>query len=436
MGQKILVISIYLTIFLSSIVFFKEPVEGYLSYIVFLFLFPVFLFKYGIPKPPLLIFLPLFISGIVYIEIGSNTYGQFFKIFTGLFMSVVFYHFIIELYNHNVKQLFTWYLKGAIIVSYIGLVQVVSYYVGFRYGYDYGWLLNKWSVPGGESGIRMNSIFSEPANFAAVIAPAFFIAVHNLAVRHPVFISKRNSIIISIAYLLTFSSLGITGIFVGIVLLLLNFGFVRYAIIFIPLFIFSFDYAYKNIPDFSSRLDGTINIFSTRDVRDYEIHGSSFVLYNNAHVAYENFIRNPLFGTGLGSHPVAFDKYSYTNLQGVLKIEFNKQDANSMFLRLMSETGLYGLVFMLLLLFKCWVWKSRSVEREYWIMSNALGLMIMLYLFRQGHYFLNGFPFFIWLYYYIWKINREQKIAQSQEVGIEAADNSSLILPDHSKPVA
>ncbi|MBL7942087.1 MAG: hypothetical protein JNM00_04940 [Flavobacteriales bacterium] len=425
MAHKLLVFSIYLTIFVSSIVFFKEPFEGYLSYIVFLVLFPFFIFRFGLPKAPLLIFLPLLISGIVYIEIGSNTYGQFFKIFIGLFMSVVFYHYVIEQFQLDIKKLFGWYIKGSVIVSYIGLFQVASYLVGFTPGYDFGWIFNKWSVPIGGIGIRMNSVFSEPANFAAVISPAFFVAIYNLSVRKTMFMSRMQSMVIAGAYVLTFSSLGITGIFLAIVLLLFNFGFVRYAIVFIPLFIFSFDYAYNNVPDFRERLDGTINIFSTQNVRDYDIHGSSFVLFNNAHIAYENFKRNPIFGTGLGSHPVAFDKYSYTNLPGVLPIKFNAQDANSMFLRLMSETGLYGLFFMLALLFKCWVFKQRTTDNELWVISNAISLIIILYLFRQGHYFLNGFPFFLWLFYYTWR----QNVLLKAEQQADTAENPFVLNP-------
>ncbi|MEY3398444.1 MAG: hypothetical protein RL220_1038, partial [Bacteroidota bacterium] len=196
---------------------------------------------------------------------------------------------------------------------------------------------------------------------------------------------------------------------------LLNFGLFRYAVIFVPLFYLSFNYAYKNVPEFRDRFDGTFDIFSTQDFRNYEIHGSSFVLYNNYHVATENFKRNPIFGTGLGSHPTAFEKYSLTNLEGVLDIEFNKQDANSMALRLMSETGLYGLVFMLVFLLRCWVFKGRSSSTEMWLMSNGIVLVILLYLFRQGHYFLNGFPFFLWMFYYIWKANR-QELAAGAEV--------------------
>jgi hypothetical protein len=336
-----------------------------------------------------------------------NTYQLFFKIFIGFFLSVLFYHYVIELFEHDIKKLFYYYMKGSLIVSYIGLFQVLSYFIGFRPGYNFGWLFNKWSVAQGGIGIRMNSVFSEPSYFAAVIAPAFFVCIYNLSVRNPIFITKRQSIAIVIAYLLTFSSLGIIGIFLAILMLLLNFGFIRYAIIFVPVFYFTFQYAYNKVPDFQARFDGTIDIFSTEDFRNYDIHGSSFVLYNNYHVALENFKRNPIFGTGLGSHPVAFDKYSLTNLQGVLKIEFNKADANSMFLRLMSETGLYGTLFMILLLSRCWVFRQRSPDRELWVMSNGIALIILLFLARQGHYFLNGFPFFLWLFYYIWRKNRE-----------------------------
>lgn len=415
MSKNFSIVAIYITIFISSIVFFQKPFEGYLSYIVFAIFFPVFVVRYGVPRYPILFFIPLLISGIAYITIGMNTYQLFFKIFIGFFLSVLFYHYVIQLFEFDVKKLFFYYMKGSLIVSYIGIFQVISYFIGFKPGYNFSWIFNKWSVAQGGIGIRMNSVFSEPSYFAAVIAPAFFVCIYNLSVREPMFVTRRHSIIIAIAYLLTFSSLGIIGIFLAILLLLLNFGLLRYAIIFVPLFYLTFKYAYTEVPDFRARFDGTIDIFSTADFRNYDIHGSSFVLYNNYHIAVENFIRNPLFGTGLGSHPVAFDKYSLTNLQGVLKIEFNKADANSMFLRLMSETGLYGTLFMIILLIRCWVFRQRSKDRELWVMSNGIALIILLFLARQGHYFLNGFPFFLWLYYYTWRQNKIQMKSEDLE---------------------
>ena len=82
----------------------------------------------------------------------------------------------------------------------------------------------------------------------------------------------------------------------------------------------------------------------------------------------------------------------------------------------MSETGLYGMVVILLLLFGSWVFSWQAVEKEYWLISNACALIILLYMLRQGHYFLNGFPFFLWLHFYTKKLNKfklkEKKLAE------------------------
>jgi hypothetical protein len=97
-------------------------------------------------------------------------------------------------------------------------------------------------------------------------------------------------------------------------------------------------------------------------------------------------------------------------------------DANSMALRLMSETGIYGLVVMFFILFKCWIFKQRAASEEHWVMSNGIALIIILYLARQGHYFLNGFPFFLWLYFYLAKDNKIELAAQAEaKAKLEAA---------------
>lgn len=426
MFRYITVILIFGSIYSFSYIFTREPFEVYPSYIIFALYFPVLFVKYGVPKWPVLIFLPLFISGLLYIQTGDNTSQQFFKIFIGFFSSTLFYHYVIQVFDYDLKLLFRYYMKSAYIVSIIGIIQLVSFTVGFRPGYDFHWIFNKWSITFGGLGIRMNSVFSEPAYFAAIIAPAFFVCVYNVIGRNPLFITKQQSWIMGITYLLSFSSLGILAVFFTILFLLFNLGFVRYSIVFIPLLIFTSNWAYENVPEFRERWDGTFEIYTTDNIYSYDIHGSSFVLYNNSHVAWQNFIRHPILGTGLGSHPIAFDKYTLTNEEGAVQIDFNKMDANSMFLRLMSETGLYGMLLMIMLVFRCWVFKQTAVERELWVMSNALLLIILLYLLRQGHYFINGFPFFLWMYYYVamenWRRKREAKAEAEALKELEIAE--------------
>ncbi len=405
--------AIAFSIFISSYVFFKTPFEAYPSYIVMLLFFPAYFARLPFPREVIIIFIPLLVSGIISLQTGDNESGLFVKIFIGFFTSVLFYRYVVDAFDRDLEKLFQLYMTGAMVVSYIGLFQILSYFVGFEPGYNYRWLLNKWSLSLGGTGVRMNSIFSEPAYYAGVIGPAFFVAVNNLLTRKHHFISRRASLIIAIAYPLTFSTLGFMSMAITAILLLINYGFIRYALLVGPLVYFSYNYAYENIPEFRQRIDGTQTAFSEVDPKSLnDVHGSSFVLYNNYVITVENFKRNPVFGTGLGSHPIAFDRYSLTNMAGILKIDFNKADANSMFLRLLSETGLYGVTVMLVLILRNFFTRQRSANDTNWLISHSVLVVILVYLARQGHYFINGFPFFIWMYYFI----RKQNTAQLREL--------------------
>lgn len=415
------------SIFSYSALFFKQPFEFYWAYVIYALFFPAFFSQFGLPKIPVMVFFPLFITGIIYYLIGLNTPGQFYKIFIGFFASTAFYYYVVQSYDYNVEELYRLYMKAAVIVAIIGVIQVVSYRVGFTPGYRYNYIFNKWSVAYGGLGIRLNSVFSEPAYYAATMAPAFFTSLYNMLTKKPLFISKWQSVIILATYFLTYSSVGFIGIFLAIVLILLNFGIGRYALFIIPTLIVLTRWAYANVSDFRDRWDSTIDIYTTDNIYSYDIHGSSFVLYNNNHIAWENFRRNPLFGTGLGSHVTAFDKYTLTQEDGAVQIDFNKADANSMFFRLMSETGLYGLIVVLTFLFKNWVMKSKTDKREIWVIANSCALVIVLYLLRQGHYFINGLPFFMWLLFFNAKENKLRKEFPEHYASIEkeAEDESS-----------
>jgi hypothetical protein len=414
MTNNLKVFLIFSHLFMAALVIFKTPFEFYFGYVTY-FALPVMAGRYGLPRTEILLFLPLFILGALYCEIGLNNYGQLIKIVIGFFLSVAFFNYIVKAYDYNVSELFRLYLKGAFIVSIVGIVQVVSYRVGFSPGYNFGWLFNKWGVIKAEDGIRMNSFFSEPSYYSSVMAPAFFVALYNLFNRKKMlFISMLQSLIIIVAYPLTKSGVGMIGIAVAVLLLLINSGFFRYGLFVAPIAYYAFMYSYNNVAEFKDRVDGTFEIYDTGDVTSYDINGSSFVLYNHTHIATENFKANPLFGTGLGSHASAFDRYSYTNLEETVDIEFNKADANSMALRLMSETGLVGLIFFAFFLFSNWVLSWRSPEPEIWVISNACFLIIVLQLLRQGNYFYCGFPFFIWIYYYV-NQNRKKGLSFGQE---------------------
>ena len=170
-----------------------------------------------------------------------------------------------------------------------------------------------------------------------------------------------------------------------------------------------------------------VEVFSTGNFKLGKTHGSSLILYNNYQVAVRNF-KDYFLGTGLGSHPVAFAKYSLTKNVKTIGVDLNGMDANSMFNRLLSETGIVGVGLFLLIIFKGFVKRNIAVpfNNSYWIISNSILTLILLNLLRQGHYFLHGFPLLVWIYYY----NKQNYLA-----ALEAQDQSHAEASVNNIPV-
>lgn len=421
-----IVLFIYISIFVNSYVFFREPFEFYFGYLVFVALLPNFIFKFGINRNLFFIFLILFVTGLLHVFMGNNSTGQFFKIYIGLFMSYLFYYYVVLELKFDIDQLFKWYLKGAYIVSLLGLFQFVSFQIGYVSGYNFFHILNKWGfVPGGNFGIRVNSLYSEPTHLGAALSAAFFVSLYNIIRKDSYGLTKIQSLVIIIVYLLSFSGLGQIGVFLSFIFLALSFGLIRYVIILVPLVLISFNYLYNNVSEFKTRFDSSFDLF-VEDKKFVlgETHGSSFILYNNYKVAKENFSSNFLFGTGVGSHTTAFDRYSIAKDIKVYGFNSNSADANSMFLRLMSETGLFGLGIFFIIMIKCYVKRDRNILSNHWLISNAILIMILLNLFRQGHYFLNGFPFFMILYYYN-SVSYKNYLAEQSEDQLTLSHNEN-----------
>jgi len=413
MINRCITIGIVSTLFVSGYVFFKQPFEFYISYFVIIILLPLFIFKFPFPTSVIKILLPLLLLGLVSVYVGNNTLPLLLKIFINLFVSILFYNYVFQFYEFNIITIVKYYMIGAFMVASIGIIQVISFHIGFVKGYDFSWIFNKWGFyPGGLLGIRINSVFTEPSYFGASMAPAFFISIYSIFFRKNLFLKKYMHVIIIITYFSTSSTVAFAGILFSILLLLVNIGFVRYLVVFVPILLFAYMYIYNSTPEFRMRMDGLSKLYSGEAVNAFEVHGSSFVQYNNFHVALENFQRNPFFGTGLGSHPVAYEHYSLVKEFGGI-YDFNNLDANSMFLRLMSETGLYGLLLIMIFIVKFFVVRKKDNSNElYWIISSAALIVILLQLFRQGNYTYNGFMFYMWLYYYTCVAEKKFRISK------------------------
>jgi hypothetical protein len=400
--NQTIVFLIYVSIFLWSKTLFTSPFEFYVGYFVYILLFPVFILRHSFPRVFVYAFTLLFLHGWYHVVAGNNTWAYFIKIYFGVALSYLFYNYVIIESEFRVQKLFELYLKGVYIVCIIALIQFVSYRLHIVPGYDYTFILNKWGyIPGGTFGIRLNSIFMEPTHFATFCSSGVFVCVYSLFIK-PFYYSRLQCFIIIGAFLLSFSGMGYWGILIVLALLAINFGFIKSTVLGLPFIIVSYFYLYNNVAEFRDRIDGLTEVYETQEYEVGKTHGSAINLYDNYIVAKKNFSEHWL-GTSLGSHPIAFDKYSMAKKIKIAGFANNAKDANSMMLRLLSETGIIGIVAALFLIINFFVVRrpnATGLDETYWIISSSLLVMIVLNLLRQGHYFLFGFPFFVLLYVY------------------------------------
>ncbi|WP_158453568.1 hypothetical protein [Rhodopirellula europaea] len=387
-------------IFNSAHILTREPAEVYSSYLVAgtLALNSLLLERNPV-RSNHVIFL-LIVGGVGLL--GSLAWPSqlgFIKVYLVLVCVIISSGLVIDLYNANVKRIFEVYLFGCFLFSAIGIVQVAAFRVGIAPLYNfrlYG--LNKWGLsPEGPLGIRLNSIFSEPSGFAVIVAAGACWAVASLLIG-PRSTSKQGRVAaftILTAYCLTFSALLVPAFACIALLLQRQFQRQSMATLKIVAIIALLGYVATS-SGVEARIRG-IRELAGGSTSYSQVHGSSEVLYDHMLATVESLKNNPVIGGGLGMHEQIYDEYrSNSGLVRLNKDEFNRKDANSMFLRTVSELGLVGLMLVVFVYKKGTISSDASFDAR--LISNACLCVIALQLLRQGNYVYNFFPMFVLIY--------------------------------------
>jgi len=82
----------------------------------------------------------------------------------------------------------------------------------------------------------------------------------------------------------------------------------------------------------------------------------------------------------------------------------NREGGSSLFLRILSEMGLFGILVFFYFLFRFYLPKRKDRMDYLWVISSAVLVMFLIRLIRAEHYFSGGLFFFFWLYYFTWKV--------------------------------
>ena len=356
---------------------------------------------------------------------GNDTIVLLAKQIVGIFLSSFIFYLLIKINRYDLKGLFKIYLNIAFLVGLIGIFQELFYILGFKPGYDYSSILPYWTaIPDPATGLlRVNSILPEPAFFCNAMMPAFFTSLVSFLKNSFRFISRWKSFIIIVSFLLSFSLTGYMSIFISMLIIMYSFKKFKY-IITALLFIFVlYFFSYNYVPVLRMKFTDSVKVLCG-NLKLSEANQSTFAVYSNALVAYNSFKNNPLCGSGLGSHEISYFGYvnKFVNSEEMFKHNTfftNYKDAASLFLRLLSETGLFGVSIIIIFIFKFYVNKKEDKSNYLWIISNAILVMFFLQLARYGHYFNGGLFFFFWLYYFAGKSNALTKIKLRKGIHID-----------------
>ena len=280
-----------------------------------------------------------------------------------------------DVHPHRVFEV---YLKISYFVALFGLVQwVLSYFFGIN-------ILIK------ESG-ALDSITYEPSHYATVIMPA---AIYRLLYFRE---NRLESFVILLSLLLTFS---LTAYVVIVLVIMLP----RLRLRMIPVILLVLFLVNALLPILNDRLTYRIEGLETvlRDTsgeRPYDLHGTNasiISLYTNMDVAFFSLIESPLIGSGLGGHETMYYRYfDGKQFEGHRWFGINYNSAHSLLLRIISETGLVGVVSFFVFLYRNYVPISFSRHNIHHVVSLSCIGHFVCKCFKLGGYFDYGTPVFL-----------------------------------------
>lgn len=266
---------------------------------------------------------------------------------------------------------------------------------------------------------RANSITVEPAEFAKILGMAGGIALLRLGLMGSSLSRSAATVMPRWAALVVLGGFMVAISIIGYVLLALI-TLSLMILLYRPNLRFSVRIAFVSVvavalgwlllsvlgPEFGDKVETIPLIFSGATGGTAPTESLSALSFSaNLSVALENVSNNPLFGVGPGGHSSSYDVLAPGWLSyNEIVYGINKEDANSLLVRLLSETGLVGTILVLTGVLTVIVWARRAIQRALTfhqkdssrpspILTVAIGVtascmaVFTLYLLRLGVYF-------------------------------------------------
>ena len=239
---------------------------------------------------------------------------------------------------------------------------------------------------------RLRSVFAEPSLFIYTTLPAigFYINTWHSERRY-----GWEALIFLMAYILADSALGFLGL-----LLIAIFTYTRRFTVWHVLgagaaALMLVTALYFVSQNFRLRISDTAIAVSSQSLKNS--NASTFAFLSNAYVATSAMIDHPILGVGIGGFGNIYDTYISELGKEELRdanVGLNKEDANSLFMRVAAELGPAGLIALVGFLAIC----ARVEGQPHRGIRNSLLPYMVVRMSRFGAYFSMELYFFVGLY--------------------------------------
>jgi hypothetical protein len=327
------------------------------------------------------VFLFFIVHGIVFYIWYQNPIKSLIAQLLGIGVSSVYYYNFLK--HYGVKLVFNIYLKLTLVLA---VLAIFMFYFGIHV-----FIYN-----------RLNGILTEPAHYVAIALPATY-----------VFFREKQYLKLTVLLVTVFlakSSIGYIGLALIIILPLLKAKYLAKYLWAVGIVLGISGYYIstqwnKPIDENESnvlvrRLKETKESLNAVYTGKFEEHTnlSSYAFLSNTFITRKVLIEKPL-GAGLGSYPHEYDKY-YSELKPppylvtLKQSKINRTDANSLFLRLVADLGIFAFLFILFFVYR----SNKLFKNDQKIIQQSTFFYLVLKLLREGHYFPPEFYFFLFIF--------------------------------------
>lgn len=384
-----LLVSSILVIF-SEAFYFRLGIDWKFFYLIIIFNYFTLSIHHKIKISKYIIYFAIlaFLHGIIGAFLFWHTPQYLIFQLLGISFSAIYYYNFLKIYP--IKKIMEVYMKISLTVILVGYIMHI-----YESGFSFEEILNS----------RYRGLLTEPAHFAIIVLPAFYIAVRNK--------NYISGCILFLALIHSQSTVGYIGLLLCFLMPFISLNLIFKGLYVFPLIVMLFIGIYQNNENFQFRMNetfGNLQVFNNGYLPN-RINVSSYALLSNAYVSYRSFSET-IIGTGLGSHRLRHEKYiSELKIPEYIKIlkidKINAPDACSLFLRMLTDFGIFAILAILYFFYICrFLFPSNSY---YGIVCQAFFIYIILKLLRDGHYFPPEMFLFIWIFIFSFKQLKNEK---------------------------